>query len=69
MLDLTKRSKQLRTLMGVVASLKNSQGFYSRLWANLSSMSEEELDELDEFVSKQTFNDEVDVILFLEGGN
>lgn len=47
-----------------IKSLRASQGFYSRLFENITSLSENDLYEL--IVNLPKFNDIVDVILFLE---
>lgn len=51
-----------------VYNLRNSQGFYSRLWRNLCSIDMSTLScYIDDINSTDKFNDMVDVILFLEG--
>lgn len=55
--------------MDTVKSLKCSQGFYSRIAAQIDAMDELELQELEDNLNSlpQQFNDAVDVVLFLEG--
>lgn len=55
--------------MDTVKSLRCSQGFYSRLSAQIDAMDELELQELEENLNSldTQFNDAVDVIMFLEG--
>lgn len=52
-----------------VSTLANSQGFYSRIWSELSEMSDSELSEIKDKINNldTKFNDTVDVIMFLEG--
>lgn len=51
-----------------VNTLRYSQGFYSRLARDLEEMSDEDRENLkNEINSQPQFNDEVDVVLFLEG--
>lgn len=51
-----------------VNSLKNSQGFYSRLARDLNEMDEEDKEALKEHLNNQPqFKDPVDVIMFIEG--
>lgn len=55
-------------LVSTVDTLKSSQGFYSRLAAELAEMSEEEKEQLKEQLANQPkFNDSLDVVMFLEG--
>lgn len=51
-----------------VNTLRYSQGFYSRLARDLEEMSDEDRENLkNEINSQPQFNNEVDVVLFLEG--
>lgn len=54
--------------MDTVKSLRCSQGFYSRIAAQIDAMDELELQELEDNLNSlpQQFNDAVDVVLFLE---
>lgn len=50
-----------------VNTLKNSQGFYSRLANDLNNMDKDQTEELKEYLnSLPQFKDQVDVVLFLE---
>lgn len=55
--------------LNVVNSLKNSQGFYSRLYNQIQEMDDEQRLELEEQINniEPKFKDVVDVILYLEG--
>ena len=55
--------------MDTVKSLRCSQGFYSRIAAQIDAMDELELQELEDNLNSlpQQFNDAVNVVLFLEG--
>ena len=48
----------------VAEKLRFSQGFYSRLYARLAELTEEEWDELEEELPQ--FHDDLDVIFYLE---
>lgn len=49
-----------------VVDLKDSQGFYSRLYRNVNEMSEDNFEQLFYMLEKQNFKDPLDVILWLE---
>lgn len=55
--------------LNTVNSLKNSQGFYSRLYNQIQEMDDEQRLELEEQINniEPKFKDVVDVILYLEG--
>lgn len=59
-----KQYKNFSKLFNVVDKLKNSQGFYSRLYNNLIELSENEISDIENELP--TFFDEVDVIMYLE---
>ena len=64
----TDRDWNYIMFVSTVNTLKSSQGFYSRLAAELAEMSEEDKEQLKEQLAKQPkFNDSVDVVMFLEG--
>lgn len=64
----TDRDWNYTMLVSTVDTLKSSQGFYSRLAAELAEMSEEEKEQLKEQLANQPkFNDSLDVVMFLEG--
>lgn len=55
-------------LVNAVYNLRNSQGFYSRLWKNLCSIDMSTLScYIDDINSIDKFNDIIDVVMFLEG--
>lgn len=64
----TGNKTNFSVFMDTVKSLRGSQGFYSRLYAQINAMDELELQELENHLNTlpQRFNDAVDVILFLE---
>lgn len=63
----TDRDWNYTLFVQTVNTLKSSQGFYSRLAAQLAEMSEEEKEQLKEQLAKQPkFNDTLDVVMFLE---
>lgn len=59
-----ERYKNFARLFNVVYSLKNSQGFYSRLYNDLVNLSEDEISDIENELPD--FYDEVDVIMYLE---
>ena len=61
--DLTQY-KNFSKLFNVVHNLKNSQGFYNRLYNNLVNLTEIEMLGIEKQLPD--FSDEVDIILFLE---
>lgn len=64
----TKQLTNYEMFLKTVNSLRYSQGFYSRLARDLEEMSDEDRENLkDEINSQPQFNNEVDVVLFLEG--
>lgn len=64
----TDRDWNYTMLVSTIDTLKSSQGFYSRLAAELAEMPEEEKEQLKEQLANQPkFNDSLDVVMFLEG--
>ena len=59
-----KKRNNYELLFDTVKSLSNSQGYYGRLLDNLINMNEDERLEL--INNLPTFNDTVDVIMWLE---
>lgn len=59
-----KKRNNYELLFSTVKSLSNSQGFYGRLLNSLVNMDEDERLEL--INSLPTFNDSVDVVMWLE---
>lgn len=63
----TQQLTNYEMFLKTVNSLRYSQGFYSRLAHDLEEMSEEDRENLkNEINSQPQFNNEVDVVLFLE---
>ena len=63
----TDRDWNYTLFVETVNTFKSSQGFYSRLAAQLAKMSEEEKEQLKEQLAKQPkFNNTLDVVMFLE---
>ena len=63
---LCKLGKSCSILADTVATLKNSNGFYSMLFDEIMEMTDEELNAFAIVLNMQEFNDKTDVILFLE---
>lgn len=64
----TQQLTNYEMFLKTVNSLRYSQGFYSRLARDLEEMSDEDRENLkNEINSQPQFNNEVDVVLFLEG--
>lgn len=61
------KNKSVRVFALTISSLRHSQGFYSRWYYNLLEMGDEELEDLINTISEQNFNNELDVVLWLEG--
>ena len=59
-----KKRNNYELLFSTVKSLSNSQGYYGRLFNNLINMNEDERLEL--INNLPTFNDAVDVVMWLE---
>lgn len=59
-----KKRNNYKLLFNTVKSLSNSQGFYGRLLNSLINMNEDE--QLELVNSLPTFNDAVDVVMWLE---
>ena len=53
-------------ILNTIKSLSSSQGFYGRLYMQLSDDSEEVNEYLD-YLESQNFKDPIDLIMFLEG--
>ena len=63
---LNHENKNVKLVISTIENLRNSQGFYSRLYQHISTMSQEELDELINTLCEQDFKHSLDVILWLE---
>ncbi len=62
----TAKNKNRKLFADTVNTLRNSQGFYSRLFQTINQLSEEAYQELVCLLDKQNFKDSVDVVLWLE---
>lgn len=62
----TAENKNRKLFADTVNTLRNSQGFYSRLFQTINQLSEEAYQELTCLLDKQNFKDSVDVVLWLE---
>jgi len=62
----TAKNKNRKLFADTVNTLRNSQGFYSRLFQTINQLSEEAYQELTCLLDKQNFKDSVDVVLWLE---
>ena len=64
----TLEHSNFKMFLNTVQTLSGSQGFYSRLQRNIDNWSDEERLQAEEYFNSlpQRFNDNVDVILFLE---
>lgn len=59
-------SKNHRLFASTIVDLMNSQGFYGRLYRAVNELSEDGYETLYNQLSRQNFNDSVDVVLWLE---
>ena len=55
-----------RLFAETIKTLRNSQGFYSRLFVTINQLGEEGYRDLTRLLDKQNFHDTVDVVLWLE---
>ena len=62
----TAGNNNQRLFAETINTLRNSQGFYSRLFQTINQLSEEAYQELTCLLDKQNFKDSVDVVLWLE---
>lgn len=60
-------NKSVRLYIQTIYDLKNSQGFYSRIYDALCDTDEDSLDELIKVLCKEDFKDTLDVVMWLEG--
>ncbi len=60
------KNQNRRLFADTVNTLRNSQGFYSRLFQTINQLSEEAYQELVCLLDKQNFKVSVDVVLWLE---
>lgn len=59
-------NKNHRIFANIVTSLRNTCGFYGRLYESVNELDEDGYEKLYDTLSQQSFNDEIDVILWLE---
>lgn len=62
----TAESPNQRLFAETINTLRNSQGFYSRLCMTINQLGEEGYRDLTRLLDKQNFHDTVDVVLWLE---
>lgn len=62
----TAENRNQKLFAETILTLKNSQGFYSRLYQAVNELDESGYDDLTDMLGKQKFNDSVDVVLWLE---
>lgn len=63
---LLEGTKNERLFADTILTLKNSQGFYSRLYENVMCMCEDWFANLCNKVNEQNFTDTLDVVMWLE---
>ncbi len=62
----TEGNRNHRLFGAAIADLKNSQGFYTRLFDAVNDLDEDGYIRLYEQLERQDFHDTVDVVLWLE---
>ena len=62
----TAQNNNQRLFAETINTLRNSQGFYSRLYQTINQLSEEGYRDLTALLDQQNFKDSVDVVLWLE---
>ena len=62
----TAQNNNQRLFAETINTLRNSQGFYSRLYQTINQLSEEGYRDLTVLLDQQNFKDSVDVVLWLE---
>ena len=62
----TAQNNNQRLFAETINTLRNSQGFYSRLYQTVNQLSEEGYRDLTALLDQQNFKDSVDVVLWLE---
>ena len=60
-------NKSVRLYIQTIYDLRNSQGFYSRIYDALCDTDKDTLDELIKVLCKEDFKDTLDVVMWLEG--
>ncbi len=62
----TTGNNNQRLFAETINTLRNSQGFYSRLYQTINQLSEEGYNDLTDLLDQQNFKDSVNVVLWLE---
>lgn len=62
----TAENNNQRLFAKTINTMRNSQGFYSRLYQTINQLSEEGYRDLTALLDQQNFKDSVDVVLWLE---
>ena len=62
----TAENNNQRLFAETINTLRNSQGFYFRLYQTINQLSEEGYRDLTVLLDQQNFKDSVDVVLWLE---
>ena len=60
-------NQSVRLYIQTIYDLRNSQGFYSRIYDALCDTDKDTLDELIKVLCKEDFKDTLDVVMWLEG--
>ena len=60
-------NKSVRLYIQTIYDLRNSQGFYSRIYGALCDTDKDTIDELIKVLCKEDFKDTLDVVMWLEG--
>ena len=60
-------NKSVRLYIQTIYDLRNSQGFYSRIYDALCDTDKDTIDELIKVLCKEDFKDTLDVVMWLEG--
>ena len=60
-------NQSVRLYIQTIYDLRNSQGFYSRIYDALCDTDESTIDELIKVLCKEDFKDTLDVVMWLEG--
>lgn len=56
-----------KEILSTIKMLASSQGFYSRLYANIMELKSNERGKFLQLLENQKFKDSVDLIMYLEG--
>ena len=60
-------NQSVRLYIQTIYDLRNSQGFYSRIYDALCDTDKDTIDELIKVLCKEDFKDTLDVVMWLEG--